>query len=55
MYISFRLKRISVEHKYNLKGNLILENMNVQPLWEIHQSEINANTYFCLVCHQAEL
>lgn len=48
MYISFRFNRSSVQHKYNLKGSLIWDNMNIQPLWELHQSVINANTYLSL-------
>lgn len=49
MYISVRLNRNSIKHEYNLKGNLIRrEHTNIQRLWEVHQSEINGNTHFCL-------
>lgn len=35
-----------MKHEYNLKGNLIQD--DIQQLWGIQQSEINGNTHFSL-------
>lgn len=49
MYISFRFYRSSMKHEYNLKGDSHpREYINIQPLWGIHQSEINGNAHFSL-------
>lgn len=48
MYISFRVNRSSMKQEYNLKGNLIQENMTFQPLWGIYQTKIKHNTHFSL-------